>query len=121
MTEEERKEKYSDEGLSYEGFKARLSDYYSNENEIKEAIENDTIIDTIFEIADNQVWIYYYDIINWFAFDTNRLDYVNQAISEFGTTDDIWKTLQMGMFICYEQNFYEHLETLKEELKIQNP
>ncbi len=52
------------------------------------------------EVIDRQIDIYYYDLRKWFV---DNFDYVDQAIEEFGKSDDIHKDIQMGQHLYYSE------------------
>lgn len=62
---------------------------------------NDYLDDIINEIADNYVDIYYNDLFDWAK---DNFSYINDAISEYGLSDntDIVNQIQMGQY--YENN-----------------
>ncbi len=84
-------------------------------NGAQEFVEDYTgyICDAISELADNQVDIYDSELIKWAG--EGNVEYVNDAISEFGWDgcgSDFIKAIQMGQFLYYERDLYDHLDTL---------
>lgn len=71
------------------------------------------ICDIITEIADNNVDIYNYDLMEWAKGNTS---YIEEALDEFGTpTDnngraDFMRIVQQGQYYYNERNIYENLE-----------
>jgi len=93
-----------------------LKDYYATEEELKEAIEGDSIQDAIHEIADSNVDVYNYDLLKWLP---DNYDKVEDAIAEFGFPEnggqpDMIKAIMMGQYKENEEVLYEALEELKE-------
>lgn len=73
---------------------------------------NGYICDIISEIADNHVYIYNYDLLEWAK---DNYGYIEEALDEFGTpTDsrgktDFIKIIQQGQYYAYEQELYNNL------------
>jgi len=107
-------------GMTKEYAKEELQNYYSTTEELKEAIKNDTIQDSISEIADNNVDVYNYDLLQWFP---DNYDKVEDAIDEYGfpETDgrpDIMQAIRQGQYKENEEALFQALEDIREELKI---
>lgn len=97
--------------------KETIKDYYSNEAELKEAVFSNEMPDTISEIADSNVDIYYSDI--YASLDSKMADNIENARDEGLIDKDttIDKQIQAGQYYANEQLLYEAVEELKEELK----
>lgn len=70
------------------------------------------IDDAITECADNNVSIYYGDIIEYIS---NHVDEVNETINEFGWDgcgEDLYKAGQMAEFRTNEQELFEDVEEI---------
>ena len=93
----------------------QIKDYYSTKKELKEAIENGEMHDTLHEIADSNVDIYTKDLLEWVG-EVNNWHYVEDAIDEMGpaTNDegkaDFIRTIMQGQ---YQAN----MEILNEAIK----
>ena len=70
---------------------------------------SDYIGDSISEVADESVDIYYSDLFEWAK---KNYDYINEANEEFGIPKDgdIIKQIQQGQFYAIEQEIYEDLQ-----------
>lgn len=99
------KEYENDSDLLY-----RVEDYTHN--------ESGYICDTISEIADSEVDIYYSGLIDWLKNDNDAVENVEYALKEFGTpthsddTPDFYKILQQGQYYSNEQKLYDELNTI---------
>ena len=70
---------------------------------------SDYIGDSISEVADESVDIYYPDLFDWAK---ENYDYIYEANEEFGIPEggDIIKQIQQGQFYAIEQEIYEDLQ-----------
>ena len=71
--------------------------------------EQGYISDIINEIADNNIDIYTYNLIDWLKY---NYDVVEEANREFGTPDDIIKQCQQGQFYQYSNELYEVIDDM---------
>lgn len=71
--------------------------------------EQGYISDIINEIADNNIDIYTYNLIDWLKY---NYDVVQDANREFGTPDDIIKQCQQGQFYKYSNDLYEVIDDM---------
>ena len=69
--------------------------------------------DTIHEVADNNVPIYYYDIAQYCAMNTHLL--INKPEVEMGNDSEPYKHIQTNIYEDLIEGLYEHLSELKEE------
>lgn len=67
------------------------------------------ICDLITEHADQNVDIYYSDRAKWFA---DNWELVDEAIAEFGKSDNIMQDIVSGQFLQNERQLYEDLENI---------
>jgi hypothetical protein len=80
-----------------------------------EQYDNGYICDIITEIADRNVSIYNYVLLNWAK---DNYGYIEEAMDEFGQpTDnkghfDFIKCIQQGQFYANEQDIYENLKDI---------
>ena len=91
----------------YDCIHTLLSQYWDQEDEIDDI---DDIIDDLYEIADNQTPIYYWQIAEWFA---SNWYAVNEYIEELGIDQknfDIMRTIQGAYCYTLEQETREELE-----------
>ena len=100
--------------------KEQLTDYYANKKELKEAIESDNISDTVSELADGNVDLYTYNLLEWVK---EGYNYVEDGISELGFPEsdgkpDFIKAIMAGQYMANQKLLYEAVEELKEELGI---
>lgn len=101
--------------------KEQLKEYYNTKKELKEAIENDEIYDTLHEIADSNVDVYTNQLLEWVK---DNYHYVEEAIDEFGhATDrdgkpDFIRQIMQGQYQQNMEALNKAVEELKEELKI---
>lgn len=65
--------------------------------------------DGITEIADGNIDYYYSDLFEWCK---DNFEYVNEALEEFGTTNNIIKDIQQGQYLYYSQEIYSELEDI---------
>lgn len=83
-----------------------LSEYFCDYN-------NGYICDIINEIADNNIAIYYSDIFEWAK---SNVGYIEEALNEFGTPQDIngkvdfIRIIQQGQYYANEQDLYKNLK-----------
>lgn len=97
--------------------KTDLQDLLSNQKfgdfqELVDWLEDDAS-DTISELADSKVDIYYYELRKW---SVDNYSYIEDAISEFGVdtkNPDFHKMIQSGQYYAYSNEFY----TLASEFK----
>ena len=106
--------------MTKEEAKEELKNFYATTEELKEAIKNDTIQDAISEIADNNIDVYNYDLLDWFK---DNYIKVEDAIEEYGfpETDgkpDMLQAIRQGQYLENEEVLYEALKDIKEELKL---
>lgn len=98
---------------------------YESENDLLCRVEDYTytpdnyICNTISEIADSEVDIYYSGLIDWLKNDNNSVENIESALAELGTpttdrngTPDFMKILQQGQYYGHEQHLYENLNEI---------
>lgn len=68
--------------------------------------ESDYIGDIISELADYNIDIYNYNLLDWLK---DNYDVVEQANEELGTSNDIIKQCQQGQYYQYSNEMYENL------------
>lgn len=71
------------------------------------------ISDIISEIADSNIDIYNYDLLQWCANDLNNIYYCDRAKDELGANDLI-SMLQGGQYLQITDDLYENLENILE-------
>lgn len=64
------------------------------------------LCDIITEISDNHVDIYNCDLIEWAKY---NIDYIDEAMQEFGTPDDFLQIIKQGQYYKNEKNLYDNL------------
>lgn len=72
--------------------------------------DNGYICDIISEIADNNVDIYNYDLIEWAK---DNYNYIDNAVAEFGVDAqnfDFWGIIRQGQYLYNDNDLYENLE-----------
>ena len=69
------------------------------------------ICDILTEIADNNVDLYNYDLLQWVANDLYNIAYCDEAKDELGA-DDLITMIQGGQYLKYSSNLYENLEDI---------
>lgn len=89
-------------------FDLNLGDYGEN---IIDYSSNQYISDIFSEIADNNVNIYNYDLLQWVANDLYNIEYCNEAINEFGANDFI-AILQQAQYLEISENLNNHIEDI---------
>ena len=70
------------------------------------------ICECIGELADNNVSIYNYDLLEWVR---NNSEYVEQAVAEFGIDSrnfDFFRLLQQGQYMQIEEELYSNLDDI---------
>lgn len=67
------------------------------------------ICDIISEIADNNIDIYTYDLLDWLRY---NYDVVEDTNREFGTPDDIIKQCQQGQYYKYSNDLYDVIDDM---------
>lgn len=72
------------------------------------------VCDVISEIADNNVDIYNYDLLEWAK---NNYSYIEEAIDQFGFPQengraDFFRAIMQGQYLAYEQELYENLKDI---------
>ena len=75
-------------------------------------INCDDMQDTIHEIADNNIPIYYYDIAQYCAMNTHLLTNKSEFASD---SDEPYKHVQCNIYEDLIEGLYEHLSKLQEE------
>jgi hypothetical protein len=104
--------------MDFQDAKEQLKDFYETEEELKEAIENDSIMDAINEIADSNVDVYYSDI--YASLNGEMAEHIEDARNE-GLIDDsmsIDKQIQAGQYYANHEVLYEALEEIKKDLSL---
>jgi len=106
--------------MTKEKAKEELQNYYTTTEELEEAIKSDKIQDAISEIADNNIDVYNYDLLQWFP---DNYDKVEEAIEEYGFPEldgkpDMLQAIRQGQYLENEEVLYEALEEIKAELKL---
>lgn len=87
---------------------------------IAEAYENDEPHDFIAEIADSNVDVYNYNLLQWLP---DNYSLVEDAIAEFGFPNgsdgkpDMIKAIMQGQYYANEQTLWEVWEELKSEIE----
>jgi len=99
-----------------------LKNYYATDEELEEAIKSDDIQDAISEIADNNIDVYNYDLLQWFP---DNYDKVEEAIEEYGFPEtngkpDMMGAIRQGQYRENEEVLNEALKDIKEELNIKS-
>ncbi len=88
-------------------------EYNFDDNGLSKLISflQDTINDNgaIDEMIDNKIDIYYHNLRQWFV---DNYDYVDQAVDEFGKSEDIHKDIQMGQYLYYSELVYESINDM---------
>lgn len=69
------------------------------------------ICDILTEIADNNVDLYNYDLLQWVANDSYNIAYCDEAKDELGA-DGLIAMIQGGQYLKYSSNLYENLENI---------
>lgn len=69
------------------------------------------ICDILTEIADNNVNLYNYDLLQWVANDLHNIAYCDEAKNELGA-DDLIKMIQGGQYLKYSSDLYKNLEDI---------
>ena len=101
--------------------KTDLQDLISNQKfgdfqELVDWLEDDAS-DTISELADSKVDIYYYDLRKW---SVDNYNYIEDAISEFGVdtkNPDFHKMIQSGQYLAYSNEFYTLVSEFKDYIE----
>lgn len=73
----------------------------------------DYISDRIHDIADGNVDIYTKDLIDWLHESSDAIEYVEEAVSEFGIDSknfDLIKLFQSGQYLMYERELYDNIQ-----------
>ena len=101
--------------------KTDLQDLLSNQKfgDFQELIDwlEDYASDTISELADSKVDIYYYDLRKW---SVDNYNYIEDAISEFGVdteNPDFHKMIQSGQYCAYSNEFYTLVSEFKDYIE----
>lgn len=95
---------------NFESYEEYITDYYNCQEYID---------DIIHDIADNNVDIYNYDLLEWAK---DNYSYIEEAIDEFGVaTDergkaDFIRCIMQGQYLCIEQTLYNNKESMLEYL-----
>ena len=71
--------------------------------------DNGYICDIITEIVDNNIDIYYSDLLD---FAKDNFNYINDAITEFGKPDDFFDYIKQGEYYYFEQDMYNNLKDI---------
>lgn len=80
------------------------------------ASENAYICTAIAAYADSRVNIYTADLWKWAA---ENYEYIDEARKEFGTSKEILDDLRAGQYLQNEQQLYEDINGIKEDLSRQ--
>lgn len=79
----------------------------------RDASESAYICTAIAEYADSRVDIYTSDLWKWAA---QNYEYIDEARAEFGPSKEILDDLRAGQYLQYEQQLYEDINGIKEDL-----
>lgn len=71
--------------------------------------DNGYISDIISEIATNNVDIYTSDLLDWAK---DGINYIEEAIAEFGTSNDFLGMIRQGQYLAFEQELNTDIETM---------
>lgn len=96
------------ESLRIEDLKKDL--YLGDFGEYFNDYNNGYICDIISEIADNNVDIYNYDLLEWAK---DNYNYIDDAVAEFGVDTqnfDFWGIIRQGQYLYNDNDLYENLE-----------
>lgn len=77
----------------------------------------DDASDTISELADSKVDIYYYDLRKW---SVDNYNYIEDAISEFGVdtkNPDFHALISQGQYYAYSNEFYALVSEFKDYIE----
>ena len=101
--------------------KTDLQDLLSNQKfeDFQELIDwlEDDASDTISELADSKVDIYYYELRKW---SVDNYSYIEDAIQEFGVdtkNPDFHKMIQSGQYLAYSNEFYTLASKFKDYIE----
>ena len=93
-------------------------DSFDNDYDWGEDGDNYDQDDIIYEIADNAVPIYYWDIAQYAAWNTELM----QEIPECGTEQEPYKQIQLNIYEAIVAGLYEHVAEREQECKhLMNP
>ena len=70
------------------------------------------ICDTISEIANFDVDVYYGNLLDWVKNDRESVEYIEESVEEFGQPEkfDFYKLIQQGQYLKNERELYNNLE-----------
>lgn len=70
------------------------------------------ICDTISEIADSDIDVYYGNLLDWVKNDRESVEYIEESVEEFGQPErfDFYKLIQQGQYLKNERELYNNLE-----------
>ena len=102
-------EKMTNKELLQEAIKNLIEEWEEN----KELYHNE-LGDFIHEWADNRIEIYTTAIFDWYSKNAYRSSYADDFINELGSSGDIIKDLQGGMYKCLEEFAFFVLEQYNE-------
>ncbi len=73
--------------------------------------------DSLHEIVDGQVDVYYSHLTDWLASHNGNLCLVDEACEELGRPDDTSKAIQLGQYMAIERIARAMLEAIGEEIE----
>lgn len=106
--------------MNKEDAKDQIREYYKDDAELMQAINDGTIHDTIHEIADGNVDVYTINLIKWVG-KAENYGYIEDAIDEYGFPEsdgkpDFIRAIMQGQYKQNEEALNLALEELEDEL-----
>jgi len=109
------KDLWEKSGFNYDDISVLFQNYNPEDKITLEMIEK--IEDDLNDIIDSQVDIYNSDLLEWLEESSVNADYVNRGKEIYGSADDIYKEIQQGEWLYYEELYNQIIEDIKEILE----
>jgi hypothetical protein len=83
---------------------------------ISEAEEGEELAEIINEVAENVTTVYNSQLFSWYAENSTRLSYAEEAREEFGPSDEVLGDLHMGQYLAARETAQTFIDSLASSL-----
>jgi hypothetical protein len=83
---------------------------------IAEAEEADELSEIINEVAENATTVYNSQLFSWYAENSTRLSYAEEAREEFGPSDELLGDLHLGQYLAARETAQSFIDSLASSL-----
>tara|TARA_R100000951_G_scaffold95873_1_gene85021 strand:- start:1494 stop:2057 length:564 start_codon:yes stop_codon:yes gene_type:complete len=83
---------------------------------ISEAQEGEELSEIINEVAENATTVYNSQLFSWYAENSTRLSYAEEAREEFGPSDEVLGDLHLGQYLAARETAQSFIDSLASSL-----